>query len=255
MRLFKIDKIKNRALKMHDFITDILFPIECLHCGQGKEWLCRDCFNKINYNDIQYCLDCKKTNENGKFCNSCKDKYFLDGIIIVGDYSNVILKKLIKTFKYGFIKDLSFILGKYLALFFLKIENKKLSSNLENCNYIIPVPLHAKRIRWRGFNQSAELINKIVMFAKLYKIKCFEKKIYCNDLKRVVNKKPQTKLNRENRELNIKDCYIWTGNNLKLENIIIVDDVTTTGATLNECAKVLKQNGAGKVWGLVIANG
>ena len=57
------------------------------------------------------------------------------------------------------------------------------------------------------------------------------------------------------RKKNITDCFAWQGKNLQNKNILLIDDVVTTGSTLNECAKVLKQNGAGKIYGLVIAKG
>ena len=72
---------------------------------------------------------------------------------------------------------------------------------------------------------------------------------------RIKHKKPQAKLDEAQRQENIKNCFAWVGKKLTGQPIILIDDVTTTGSTLNECAKILKQNGAGEVWGLVVAKG
>jgi predicted amidophosphoribosyltransferase len=74
-------------------------------------------------------------------------------------------------------------------------------------------------------------------------------------LKIIKHKKPQAKLNETERRENIKDCFVFEGENLAGRNILLVDDIATTGATLSEAARVLKENGAGQVWGLVVAKG
>lgn len=112
---------------------------------------------------------------------------------------------------------------------------------------IIPVPLHPKRLRWRGFNQSEKIADIIASNLQI--------PIDSTSLKRIKFKTPQAKLKKEDRIKNISNNFNWHGNKLNQQNIILIDDVTTTGATLNECAKVLKANGAKEVWGLVLANG
>ena len=116
-----------------------------------------------------------------------------------------------------------------------------------NGNLVVPVPLSRKRRRWRGFNQ-AELLARAV--AQNYGLT-----LDSNNLIRIKHKKPQAKLNEIHRLANVKECFAWRGGDLNKKNIILVDDVVTTGATLNECAKVLKAAGAGQVWGLVVAKG
>ena len=79
--------------------------------------------------------------------------------------------------------------------------------------------------------------------------------INTNSLQRIKFKKPQANLKKTERIKNINQAFAWQDTRLNNQNIILIDDVTTTGATLNECAKILKANGANKVWGLVLANG
>ncbi|MFH1822156.1 MAG: phosphoribosyltransferase family protein [Patescibacteria group bacterium] len=265
----KINILKNHANILRDFFLDLIFPTNCLGCGQEGAWLCDNCFSRITFKKTQYCLECKQVNQFGEFCPECLPKYYLDGIWIAGDYENKIIQNLIKNLKYRFVKNISLILGNFLSLFLRNLINQarlKPADIKENLNWrrfdvlkntpnillnfnqaiIIPVPLHKKRERWRSFNQS-QMIAEIVA-----------KKFYrplINDLKRIKHKKPQAKLSETERQKNILDCFSWQAKNLANHDIILIDDVVTTGSTLNECAKILKQAGAREVWGLVVAKG
>ena len=259
----------NHALTSRDFILDLIFPIECLGCGQEGIWLCKSCFRKLEFNDKQYCLRCKQPNEFGQFCSKCDRDYALDGVWIAGDYENKIIASLIKSLKYHFAKDISKILGAFLSLFLRNLINKsrinqtdlnagidenkfnqikkspQILLNFHNC-LLIPIPLHERRQRWRGFNQAKRIAE---ILANNFNLQLSDKLI------RIKHKKPQAKLGEAKRRTNIRGCFAWQGFDLQNHNIILVDDVTTTGSTLNECAQILKQAGAGQVWGLVVAKG
>jgi ComF family protein len=111
---------------------------------------------------------------------------------------------------------------------------------------LIPIPLSKKRENRRGFNQ-AELIAKSFNINHGYKISLA--------LKKVKDTKAQSSQSAPARAKNIKNCFVWAGDNLKGKTIILIDDVVTTGATLNEAAAILKIAGAEKIYGLVIAKG
>ncbi len=261
--------LKNHVNQLRDFIFDLIFPIECLLCGKEGAWLCKRCFSKLKFKDQQYCLSCKKENKFGSFCLHCQPNYYLDGVWIAGDYDDKILAQLIKNFKYRFAQDIALILGNFLTIFLKNLLNQYriTGSNIRDGqmwrkfnnlaatpqiffdfykSIIIPVPLHKKRLRWRGFNQSQNLTQTIGQN--------FNLKINRN-LIRIKHKKPQAKLGEYQRKHNVKDCFAWQAYPLNNQNIILIDDVTTTGSTLNECAKILKKNGAKEVWGLVVAKG
>ncbi len=273
----KFNFLLNHASRLRGFILDLIFPIECLNCGQEGAWLCEHCFRKLEFKPEQYCLHCKKENQFGQFCSVCQPRYALDGVWIAGIYEEQIIAKLVKSLKYGFTQSLATELGRFLILFLRDLINKSqirrrdsrvASSDLVSGvdwrklkrisehpnalldfseNLIIPVPLHNKRKRWRGFNQ-AEIIAKEV--ASHFKLEM------CTDkLVRIKHKKPQAKLGERDRKSNIVGCFCWNGNKLANRNVILIDDVATTGSTLNECARILKDNGAGEVWGLVVAKG
>lgn len=245
-------KIKNHVINLRDFIFDILFPIKCVNCRKEGSWLCKNCFSKIKFQEKQNCPICRIKNDFGNYCDRCKTKKHLNGIWIANDYHNIIIKKLIKLYKYRFVNKIAGIFGKHLYYFINHLETQnsidrylcKTLLNIEN-TILIPVPLHKKRLKWRGFNQSYQLLREINKYTKIS-----ENNV---DLVRIKYKKPQTKLKAKYRKENIKNCFAWHGTNLKKRNIILVDDITTTGATLEECARILKKNGAGEIWGLVIA--
>jgi ComF family protein len=246
---FKINNLANHASKLRDFVLDILFPVECAGCGREGEWLCLTCFNKIKFKNYQYCLHCKKENEFGRFCPGCRPFYNLDGVLIAGDYDNRLIAKLIKNLKYNFVRDVAEDLGKFLILFLQNLNSESGFGEvvLAGGNLIIPVPLHNKRRRWRGFNQAELIAREVSGYFKL--------ELSADKLIRIKYKTPQIKLSEAERKSNIIGCFGWRGENLNGRDVVLIDDIVTTGATLNECAKVLKQNGAGKVWGLAAAKG
>jgi len=264
-----IVSLLNHARTLRDFILNLLFPIECLGCGKENEWLCGKCFKKIPFNAFNYCLSCKKRNKYGEFCPGCSPNFYLNGVWIAGNYDNKIIVKLIKSLKYNYAKNLADILGKYLSLFLQNLLNKNRLSNIDlrgseiwrqfnrtkqspltildfSKTIIIPVPLHKKRYLTRGFNQAEKLAQVIS--------KNFNLKIN-NNLIRIKHKKAQAKLSEKARKENIKNCFAYQGESLINKNILLIDDVLTTGSTLNECARVLKENNANEIWGLVVAKG
>ncbi|MFH1522379.1 MAG: double zinc ribbon domain-containing protein [Patescibacteria group bacterium] len=264
-----IKNINKFVAHARNLALSLIFPIECLGCKKEDVWLCKSCFRKLEFKNEQYCLLCKKVNKFGEFCSKCQEQYSLNGVWIAGDYENKIIAELIKNLKYRFAKNIAQTLGNFLSLFLrnliniTKIESSDLNAGVnwrkfENITkspqalidfknvLLIPVPLHKKRERWRGFNQSLVIAYEI---AKIFNL------IISNQLIREKHKKPQAKLGESDRKINIKGCYTWQGEKLQGENIILIDDVTTTGSTLNECAYILKQAGAGEIWGLVVAKG
>lgn len=241
--------IKNQAKNLRGFILDLLFPIECVSCKKEGDFLCTNCLEKLKYNEIKFCLNCGQWTSGGEFCDICRPAFELDGILIAGNYGDKILAELIKLYKYRLIadihKNLSLFLANYIKIYCSehKIFSKKRLYN----TIIIPVPLHKKRKNWRGFNQS-DLLAKDLSVA-------LNAPYDNSSLIRINYRKPQTKFKKSRRIANIKGCFKWSAKNSNLtgKNIILIDDVTTTGSTLNECAKILKQNGAKSVWGVVIA--
>lgn len=267
---YRLKRAKKLLSHFGVMALDLIFPVECFGCGAEGKWICDQCLKGLPYKENQYCLECKKPNRFGEFCPECQKNYYLDGVLIAGDYEYELLSRAIKNIKYRLIKAAAEDLGKYLAAFLVNEINKlkvdsldlkkgKIWEKLEDAKeapgiflnlrqaIIIPVPLFFRRERSRGFNQ-AEVIAETVSRQLSVSI---EKRL----LIRHKPTAPQAKLGEEDRRKNVIGCFKWIGQSLNGTGVILIDDVATTGSTLNECAKVLKENGAGEVFGLVVAKG
>lgn len=228
-------------------LLNLLFPIDCIGCGREDYWLCPDCLSTLSLGQNEKCIFCGRESLSGKTCLNCAASHSLDGVFICGDYENKIISSLIKKLKYSFARELGEVFGEIAALFFKKIiaEGKFSQSSLADW-MVAPIPLHKKRFNWRGFNQ-AEIIAGY--FADEFGLPISPSLI------RIKHKQPQARLSGFERFENIKNCFAWTGEDLNKKNILLIDDVATTGSTLNEAAGALKHAGAGKIFGLVIAKG
>lgn len=242
MKLFQTIK------KAGNFLLDLLFPKECLGCKKEGEWFCEKCLKEIPLNQEIYCPVCQKKLNHNTVCFECQKKTSLDGFFSASTYENNLLKKAVKTLKYHYVTELSQALS-HLLIKYLKNLNPEITKPiLKTGPLIIPIPLHKKRLRERGFNQSELLGQGIATaFGFKYQARILERKIYTA---------PQAELSRKERLNNIKDCFKLKENfKLKGQTVILIDDVFTTGATMQETAKVLKKAGAKKVWGLTVAHG
>jgi len=232
--------------EIKEFVLDLIFPKECLGCGKENTYLCRQCYEKIALNKNFYCALCKRESDLAKICLFCQKESALSAIWVAADYNNDILQALIHNLKYKYLEDLSQVLADLIIKY---LEEQKIFQHFEinNENTIItPVPLHNKRLLLRGFNQSDLLAEKISSFYKIKKL---------NLLNRKINTHSQIELKRKERQQNVKAAFIFNANESldKNKKIILMDDVVTTGSTLNECAKVLSENGFEEIYGLVIA--
>ncbi|MFA6514564.1 MAG: ComF family protein [Patescibacteria group bacterium] len=215
-------------MNFKNFILDLLFPVSCVNCGQENKtqtYLCNNCFKRLKFCGRNYNLNLE----------------FIDEIIIAGDYDDQALMKLIKILKFNSIRSAGSILAKFLCLFWQG------RAYFKNEDYIVvPIPLAKKREKQRGFNQ-AEIIAHDFANNFGYQLNC--------DLEKIKNTEAQSKLEEKKRVDNISGAFKWKGENLSGQNIILFDDVITTGATINEAAKVLKVAGAKYIIALAIAKG
>lgn len=148
------------------------------------------------------------------------------------------LEKLIREFKYDYVRDISDLWRQILADAQLKFSESVV---------FVPVPLHFRRLRQRGFNQAEELSG---LLSEIYQRPQAE-----NFLQRTKATLQQARMTREERLKNVADAFVWAGDSNSPEHVVLVDDVYTTGATMEECAKVLRQHGAKYIEALVLAHG
>lgn len=214
------------------FLLDLFFPVQCLGCEKDGVWLCPSCLTKIKINFVNqpYLLN---QNQN------------LNGVLVAADYNQPLLAKILHSFKYNFVSDLGEILAE-LLIKFLEFKIKK--GDFFSFDLVIPVPLARKRKLWRGFNQAEILSQKISQR--------FGWPLDLNLIFRTYHTHPQVGLKSGERAINVKGIFkVKSQLDLNNKRILLIDDVITTGATMQECAKVLKEAGAKEVWGLVIAKG
>jgi competence protein ComFC len=224
---------------------DLIFPPTCLHCGLQGAWLCSGCLSTLQYRPNQDCLACGKPNEDASLCWICHENAHLKYCWSVYGYRQKPVVSLVKKIKYEFVSQAGNVAGGLLIDF---IKEKKIYEKIARDVVVIPVPLHRQRLCWRGFNQS-ELMAQAVA-------EHFNWKLNTTSLKRIVSSKPQANLNREERQGNLINhfgcCEIES---IKNKHVILIDDVVTTGATMIECAKVLKAAGVKSVSGLALLRG
>jgi len=240
-----------------NYLLELLFPIKCAVCrketGSQKrnKLICADCIKKISPSLDFFCPLCEAKTADGKLCFSCRiiisntEKTFhLDRLIYPFSYKDPAVQKVIKSFKYHFIKDLNQPIGRLVTSYLDKIKGK---IDLKD-TVIIPVPLHKRKFNQRGYNQSELIAVEISKHLNIGVI---------NDcLFKIRPTKDQAKLKENKRLGNLKGAFLcakpWLAAGKK---ILLLDDVYTTGETMKECAKVLKEAGAKEVIGLAIARG
>lgn len=233
-------------------LVDIIYPKICFICKnkivpQVKDTVvCRPCEEKILINPPPFCRSCGrqlKTNSTAKgICPGCiKNHLYFDRAFSPCIYDGVI-RDLIGGFKY---KNRDYF-GKYLSQFMINfIREYRLPVGY--IDLVTPIPLHRSRLREREFNQARVLAEHIA--------REFNKVIDNNILIRHRHTLTQTELGIKERFTNIKGCFsLKKGVSLKNKNILLVDDVLTTGATTSEAAKTLKEAGAAIVFVLTLAN-
>lgn len=244
--------------KFKDFTLDLLFPKFCLGCKKEGSYLCDDCRALLDIAEFNYCLCDQKPIRlaplaQGK-CPKCKNKN-LSGLYFALPYKEKQLtKKLIYQFKYKpYLKDLAKTLASILIEHFVLTKNNtdEIWAPGGVPAVLIPVPLDKKKIKLRGYNQSEEIAKEL---SKVLQIP-----VISNILIKTKPTKPQMELNKSEREKNLKDAFaIKNCGTLGLpqffgKKVFLVDDVYTTGSTMEECAKVLKESGAKQVWGIALA--
>lgn len=247
-----------------NFLLDLIFPRFCLGCQKElnlkqASFICEACLNNISLNSGAECRICGLRNKNGT-CQKCRKKTFLNGLFAAGKYQDPVLKEAIHQFKYQSLKSLKKPLAG-LLINYIKKENLK---ELLSSPVLTPIPLTWSRKLKRGFNQS-ELLAKELSLVFNWPI--------INLLKRQKSGPPQARIKDwQARKKNISGAFclnskffnypqlipemIDSGNQSKqCKKVILVDDVSTSGATLEEAARVLKEAGVKEIYGLVIAKG
>ncbi len=234
----ELKSLKSNCSKIFNFLLSAIVPKRCIGCSKFDTWLCDYCHTTLPILTEQHCPICKKvTTPLGQVCLNCATHTSLDSVFVISSFDSIILKDLIHHFKYKFIEEISEPLG-------LLIAQGLTNSHIPSPDLIIPIPLHKRRLRWRGFNQSELLAKSIELTIPIDTTSLTRKKYTTSQVKVKSRKK---------RIDNIKGAFCVTEpEKIKGKSILLIDDVITTGSTIDECAKVLKNAGAKKVNALVL---
>ncbi|MCM8773448.1 MAG: ComF family protein [Candidatus Omnitrophica bacterium] len=224
-------------------LVNVILPPTCFGCGRkiNRGILCEACYRKLQPVKPPFCRRCGKeiSQQESTLCYQCQKKQIYHNMLIPCFYYNDLIKKLIHLFKYSHYD--------YLAEFFSSLIIKHLSTlgfSFSHYDYITYVPSHHLRLREREYNQSYLLAKHLSNF---FKITFNDKIIFCKEIK-----PSQTKLERNKRQANVKDIF-EVRENLTNKRIILVDDIITTGSTLSECSRVLKEKGAAYITLITLA--
>lgn len=217
-------------------LLSLFFPKFCVGCNKLGSYLCDECFSKVELYKTPFCSECGRAAVHGLTHPTCLKRDSLYGVVCFFQYEDP-LKKLIHRIKYRFSSDLVEVVEKLLG-------KTKFPVVLKGYD-LIPLPLNKARENWRGFNQ-AEIIAK--KLAKEYGLTLISEKLVRRSFA-----KPQAGLLLEERKRNLKNAFEAT-DSFEGRNVIVFDDVWTSGTTLKEAGKTLKKAGANKVWALALAS-
>ena len=213
-------------------LINLIYPPRCAVCTELLEMgtegsLCMKCRENFEKNNLCGII-VKHRNDKG-----IKNTDYLTCGYAVFEYEDI--KKSIEHFKFKGFKNDGIALGEIMY----QVAKQNFSNVIMEADLLVPVPVHAKRLKERGFNQTQVLAQR---FAELSGMCCSDV------IKRVRHTVPQSGLHPDQRLENIKDAFECRDDSkIRGKKIIIVDDIFTTGATINECARILRANGAGQV--------
>lgn len=223
-----------------NLFMEIFFPKKCVGCGKFGQLVCFSCAQKIEKLKTLVCIECGKISRSGKYCPNCKKKAgaSADGIIVAAKYNEGPIKEMIHRLKYDGLLGLSDLIGEVLL-------ERIVTISLPKNTIITPVPMHKSKEKRRGFNQAVLIARYLSERANI---------VYAELLVRTKQNHAQVGFNRRKRLANVRNSFEIAENvGISGKNIILIDDVITTGATINECAKILKLAGANKVYALAVA--
>ena len=207
-------------------ILNLLFPITCVSCHKHGEYICDPCKQRLNFIPPSFL-------ESGKYVDAFYSPFL---------FANKAVRELIARLKYRRIRPIANILGEMIINYLEKYEIQ-----FPKNATIIPIPLHPHRQRHRGFNQS-ELIAQTIS-------KALDIPLKSHVLEKTNKTRQQVGLAAVHRRENIKGSFtVPEAASVTKKTVIVIDDVKTTGATIEEAARVLKQAGARRIYAITVAH-
>ena len=235
-------RLPTLAARLAQEVVLFIYPSTCAGCSihldsEGSGPFCPVCLKTLELVPEPYCPTCGKPYSTAgptpHLCGDCLGGVHLfDRARATGFYRGL-LREVIHRFKYGGQTFLARPLAKILAA-----SGKELAK-LHKIDLIVPVPLHSKRLRQRGFNQASLLARHLGSALKI--------SVDYASLRRSRWTEPQTGLTRRQRAINVKGAFdLARPERIEAKSILLVDDVFTTGETVNQCVRALKKDGGAK---------
>ncbi len=229
--------------------VDLLYPVICVYClgaVEGGQALCAQCAGKTPAITAPFCAMCSQPFDgqiDGDFvCSNCEDRGFAFECAVSAYRSTGLVRELIHRFKYRDQYHLRRVLG---GLLLKTMDDERILDRTAHA--LVPVPLHARRLRDRGFNQ-AEALCRVLSRATALPV--------WHALRRTRHTETQTHFSRAERKRNLVGAFVARpGCPVAGKDLLLVDDVFTTGSTVHECARVLRKAGAASVRVLTVARG
>lgn len=209
-------------------ILDIFFPSFCIGCNRLNTLLCPDCYELIEFSPFQNTITSQSIDTIFSAC-------LYDGII----------KKCVSECKYQGVKQLSLTMAHIMQY----------SLSLPKCDLLVPIPLYARKKRVRGFNQSELMAQELAILNQTNYLELLVKNKNTYDQMSLTE--------RTQRESNLDDCFQinqvkldeYLSKNTLPQSVLLIDDVCTTGTTLEECAIKLKEIGVSQIYAATLAHG
>lgn len=221
--------------KANRMVLDFLFPPKCINCGREGEYICKKCLATAVAIKPPVCPICLLPVKSNRKCD-CRYWQSLDRLNSPYTFHGNIRKAVIQ-FKFNNLRA--------MAPFLAGLLKHYLADRPVTCDVLVPVPLHKKRLRQRGYNQSSLLAKEL---GKLTGVKPEPL------LVRVRYSQSQVgSLSASQRRQNVANAFSCTDGRIKGRKVLLIDDVATTGATLDACAGALKKAGATMVQALTLA--
>ena len=227
-----------QVVKLKGMALDLLFPRWCIGCGRGGDFFCYSCRKILPWIMPPLCPRCGRPQSSGTLCSGCIAwQAEIDGIRSPFRFDGLI-RRSVHQLKYRNLRALSVPLAQLLNDYFV--------ANPVPGEVLVPVPLHKKRLRERGYNQSSLLAQQI---GKLTRLPVVDD---CLIRQRHTLAQARTSTIDERRS-NVSGAFVCRDRRLRDKQVLLIDDVSTSGVTLDACAAALKSAGASSVWGLVLA--
>jgi ComF family protein len=218
-------------------LLDLLFPPRCVGCRRAGEWLCRECLGQVGRVESPICARCGRPFRGTGPCPACRDGRFALGQARSPYFFEGALQHAVYGLKYRGRRVLAGPLGRLLTDYLRGLDWPAAA--------IVPVPLNRQRERARGYNQSALLARALAAQAGWPLLE--------HGLVRWRNTRPQVGLAGAARQENVRGAFRWEAPSPPPAQVLLLDDVYTTGATMEACAAALREAGAGEVRGLALA--